>query len=60
LGFAVAPLFSLFLQEIISERRPSAAGILGFRGITDQKNSGDCGTPSGNHRLVDKCAHFKL
>jgi hypothetical protein len=39
LVFATAPLFSLFLQEINSERARSAAGILGFSRQRRAKNS---------------------
>jgi len=34
------PLFLLFLQEIISESYFFAVGILGFSGVSRQKNSG--------------------
>jgi hypothetical protein len=35
-----APLFLLFLQEIISDEPSSAAGILDFRRRGERKNSG--------------------
>jgi hypothetical protein len=45
-------VLAVFLQKILSERRSSAAGILGFRGITERKNSGIVFT-AGNFLSID-------